>query len=135
MDREALLSEIRLKAVRSSGAGGQNVNKVSTKVALSFDVHKSVGLTDDEKALVLDRLSTKLTSAGILNLSADDDRSQLRNKEIVMRRFIDMIEKALVVQKHRKATKIPKGVKEKRLSEKRSKSDIKETRRKPRLGL
>ena len=82
MDKKVLLSELKFKAVRSSGAGGQNVNKVSSKVVLSFDLANSLGLTHDEKELLLTKISTKLTQENILILTSEEDRSQLKNKEV-----------------------------------------------------
>lgn len=131
MDAEKIISEVQFKAVRSSGAGGQNVNKVSSKVVLSFDVTASQCLSDDEKALVIQNLSTRLTNQNILILSADDDRSQLKNKDIVAKRFVDLIKKALVVPKKRTATKVPRAVIEKRIKAKRNLSEIKQSRRRP----
>lgn len=133
MNKEVLLSEIQYKAVRSSGAGGQNVNKVSSKVILSFDVTNSNGISDEERNLLLDKLATKISQEGILQLSSDEDRSQLKNKEIVTKRFFDLLTKSLKKPKIRKETKVPKSVKEKRLQEKKKSSEIKESRKKPKL--
>lgn len=133
MKTEKILTELNFKAVRSSGAGGQNVNKVSSKVVLTFDLSASQALDDEEKALIASKLATKLTSENLLILNCDEDRSQLKNKTIVTKRFLDLIEKALVVQKKRKATKVPRSVIEKRIKEKRNISEIKESRKKPRL--
>lgn len=133
MKAEKILTELNFKAVRSSGAGGQNVNKVSSKVVLTFDLNASQSLSDEEKGLIASRLSTKLTSENLLILNCDEDRSQLKNKTIVTKRFLDVIEKALVVPKKRKATKVPRSVIEKRIREKRNISEIKENRKKPKL--
>ena len=133
MDTEKLVSEISYKAVRSSGAGGQNVNKVSSKVVLSFDLLKSQALSDEEKAIAENNLSTRLTNDGILILNCDEDRSQLKNKDIVTKRFLEIITKALHVPKARKKTKIPKSVIRKRLKDKKNLSEIKQNRKKPRL--
>jgi ribosome-associated protein len=113
MEVEKMLSELIFKAVRSSGAGGQNVNKVSSKVVLSFDLKKSNALSDEEKELVLLKLNSRLTTEGILILNCDEDRSQLKNKAI------------------RKTTKIPKSVIRKRIKDKKNLSEIKKTRRRP----
>lgn len=134
MDTEKILTELNFKAVRSSGAGGQNVNKVSSKVVLSFDVAHSNALSLEEKALLESKLSTRLTTDKILILNCDEDRSQLRNKEIVTKRFLDLVTKSLVIPKIRKATKIPKSVIRKRLHEKKNLSGIKQLRRKPDMG-
>jgi len=131
METEKILSELSFKAVRSSGAGGQNVNKVSSKVVLSFDVPNSKSLTEEEKELVYNKLSARLTSENILILNCDEDRSQLKNKDIVIKRFLDIITKSLVIPKPRKATKVPKSVIKKRLKDKKNLSDIKQSRRKP----
>jgi ribosome-associated protein len=131
MEVEKMLSELIFKAVRSSGAGGQNVNKVSSKVVLSFDLKKSNALSDEEKELVLLKLNSRLTTEGILILNCDEDRSQLKNKAIVTKRFLDLIQKALIVPKIRKATKIPKSVIRKRIKDKKNLSEIKKTRRRP----
>lgn len=131
MKTEKILTELNFKAVRSSGAGGQNVNKVSSKVVLTFDLNATQALDDEEKALIASKLASKLTSENLLILNCDEDRSQLKNKTIVTKRFLDLIEKALVVPKKRKATKVPRSVIEKRIKEKRNTSEIKENRRKP----
>ena len=130
MDKEIIISELNFKAVRSSGAGGQNVNKVASKVVLSFDLANSQAVTDEEKALAQNNLSTKLTGENILILQCDEDRSQLRNKDIVIKRFLQLMENALKVKKVRKATKIPRGVIQKRIDNKRRQSDLKQSRRK-----
>ena len=133
MDPEKIIQELDFKAVRSSGAGGQNVNKVSSKVVLTFNLEKSAALSDEEKNLLLEKLSTKLTSENMLILNCDEDRSQLRNKEIVTKRFLELIAKSLVVPKARKKTKIPKAAIRARLKAKKNISELKETRRKPKL--
>ncbi|MFN7099091.1 MAG: alternative ribosome rescue aminoacyl-tRNA hydrolase ArfB [Flavobacterium sp.] len=131
MDKTQLQSELQFKAVRSSGAGGQNVNKVSSKVVLSFDLKNTQGLNEHQKELALVQLHTRLTTEGILNLNCDEDRSQLRNKELVTKRFFEMIKNALVVPKERKPTKVPKAVIRKRIKDKKSLSEVKKNRRKP----
>lgn len=133
MKTEKIISELSFKAVRSSGAGGQNVNKVSSKVVLTFDLNASQALNEDEKALIETKLASKLTSENLLILNCDEDRSQLKNKTIVTKRFLEMIEKALKVPKKRKATKVPKEVVEKRLKDKSSVAEIKQNRKKPEL--
>lgn len=133
MDKEKIISELNFKAVRSSGAGGQNVNKVSSKVVLTFDLINSQSLSDEEKERSQKKLKSKLTLDGILILNCDEDRSQLKNKEVVTKRFLELIEKSLVIPKERKATKIPKSVIEKRLKDKSTNSEIKQNRKKPDL--
>ncbi len=133
MDKEKIISELTFKAVRSSGAGGQNVNKVSSKVVLTFDLMASNSLSDDEKTLIQTKIATRLTSENILILNCDEDRSQLKNKELVVKRFLDLIKKSLIIPKPRKPTKIPRTVIEKRLKTKATTSVIKMTRKKPEL--
>ncbi|HBS53970.1 MAG TPA: aminoacyl-tRNA hydrolase [Flavobacterium sp.] len=133
MNRELLFTELTFKAVRSSGAGGQNVNKVSSKVVLTFDLNKSQGLSDEEKTLLVTNLSSRLTSENILILTCDEDRSQLKNKEIITKRFFELLKKGLFVPKERKATKIPKVAIRKRIKDKKNLGEIKKSRRKPDL--
>ena len=83
MKTDLLLTELQYKAVRSSGAGGQNVNKVSSKVVLTFDLNASQALSDEQKMLISEKLATKLSSENILILNCDEDRSQLKNKTIL----------------------------------------------------
>jgi ribosome-associated protein len=131
LETEKLRSELVFKAVRSSGAGGQNVNKVSSKVVLSFDLKNSQGLSEEEKVVLEKKLETRLTSEHILILNCDEDRSQFKNKAIVTKRFLDLITAGLVIPKIRKATKIPKSVIRKRIKEKMNAAEIKKNRRKP----
>lgn len=131
METEKIISELNFKAVRSSGAGGQNVNKVSSKVVLSFDLMNSNALSEDEKFLLQQNLAPRLTNENILILNCDEDRSQLKNKEIVIKRFLQIIKQGLFIPKERKATKIPKSVIRKRIQNKRNLSEKKENRRKP----
>lgn len=133
METEKIKAELSFKAVRSSGAGGQNVNKVSSKVVLTFDVNNSQALNEEEKLLIATKLATKLTSDNLFILNCDEDRSQLKNKAIVTKRFLELIEKALIVPKKRKATRVPKSVVEKRLKDKSSVAEIKQNRKKPEL--
>lgn len=131
METDKLLQELQYKAVRSSGAGGQNVNKVSSKVVLSFDLNNSKALSDEEKELIVLKLSSRLTSENILILNCDEDRSQLKNKAIVTKRFLEILKNALIIPKIRKATKIPKSVIRKRIKDKKNVSEIKSNRKKP----
>lgn len=131
MDTDKILTEAEYKAVRSSGAGGQNVNKVSSKVVLTFTLATSEALSDEEKALIAQKLATRLNAQGQLVLQCDEDRSQLRNKTIVKRRLISLLEQALTVQAERKPTKVPRGVIKKRIENKRRASEKKQFRRKP----
>jgi ribosome-associated protein len=133
LETDKLIQELQYKAVRSSGAGGQNVNKVSSKVVLTFDLNKSMAISDEERELLLLKLTSKLTTENVLILNCDEDRSQLKNKEIVTKRLLEMLKKALIVPKVRKATKIPKAVIRKRINDKKNISEVKKGRKKPDL--
>lgn len=133
MDKQILLSELNFKAVRSSGAGGQNVNKVSSKVMLSFDLQNSQGLSEEEKVYLKEKIASKLTQEDVLILNCDEDRSQFKNKTIVTKRFFEILKKGLEKPKIRKETKVPRAVKEKRLKTKKTISSIKQNRKKPQL--
>lgn len=133
MEKEKILTELKFKAVRSSGAGGQNVNKVSSKIVLTFDLKNSSALSELEKELLITKLSPRLTDDLVLILNCDEDRSQLRNKDIITKRFLDIITAGIKIQKARKPTKIPKSVIRKRIKEKKNWSEIKKLRQKPRF--
>ncbi len=130
MKPEELIKELNFKATRSSGAGGQHVNKVSSKIVLFFDVNNSVSLTTEEKEILLNNLHTKLTKENILILNCDESRSQHKNKAIVIARFLKIITEKLKVQKTRKATKIPRSVIRKRLESKKKLAFKKANRKK-----
>lgn len=133
MNRAQLLTELRFRMVRASGAGGQHVNKVATKVLLSFDLENSQGLSEEQKARLKERLANRLTSNAQLQLQCGETRSQLRNKRIVIQRFFELIDRGLEIQQVRKPTKIPKGVQRKRLEDKKRQSQKKANRRPPDL--
>lgn len=131
MNKDKIISELQFKAVRSSGAGGQNVNKVSSKVVLRFDLNNSQALSDNEKQLLLEKLASRLTNNQILILNCDEDRSQIRNKEIVINRFISIIEQVFIIPKIRRPTKISRAVIKRRIQNKQNHSLKKELRKKP----
>nr|WP_255702492.1 alternative ribosome rescue aminoacyl-tRNA hydrolase ArfB [Salinimicrobium sediminilitoris] len=126
-----LIQEAEYKAVRSSGAGGQNVNKVSSKVELHFKLEDSQALSNEEKQLALKKLASRLTNSGELILQCDESRSQHKNKELVTRRFLTLVKESLIKPKVRKKTKTPRAAKLKRLREKKKLSEKKATRKDP----
>ena len=131
MNQKILHSEIKFKAIRSSGPGGQHANKVSSKIVLFFDVQNSNAFTEDELNLVFRNLKTKLTKENILILSSEETRSQHKNKEIILDKFDQIIKKALVIPKKRKATKPSRSSVKKRLENKKTHAFKKMSRRKP----
>ena len=122
-------SELIFQATRSSGPGGQNVNKVSSKVELRFDVKNSQLLSDEEKSVLAVKLANKINNQDELVLVTQTDRSQMKNKEKVIEKFYTLIAKALMPQKRRYKTKPSKSSVEKRLESKRVHSSIKENRK------
>ncbi|WP_426058491.1 alternative ribosome rescue aminoacyl-tRNA hydrolase ArfB [Hymenobacter sp. B1770] len=126
---EAFLPEIIFQTSRSSGPGGQNVNKVESRVELRFHVQNSQVLSDTQKALILEKLSNQLTADGLLLITAQDDRSQFRNKEIALARFHELLQNSLRRPKPRKATKPSKSAVRKRLEGKKIQGEKKANRR------
>ena len=125
-----LSSEFQFLTSRSSGPGGQNVNKVNSKVELRFDIQNSALLSDEQKDILLKKLTSKITSEGILSVVSQRDRSQLANKEDAVEKLYLLIEKALKPVKPRKNTRPTKGSVERRLATKRIKAEIKQNRQK-----
>ena len=122
--------EIRFTFSRSGGPGGQNVNKVNTKVTLWFDVTASPSLSDDQKQKLQHRLGNRVTKDGILQIVSAQFRTQKANREDVLRRFVELITAALKDRPRRKKTGIPKGVKEARLQAKKHRGALKASRMK-----
>jgi ribosome-associated protein len=133
LNREGIIQELKFKAVRSSGAGGQHVNKVSSKVELTFDLENSMALTDLEKNRLLKKLSSKLSKENILLMQCEETRSQHKNKELVIKKFLETLEANLVVPKRRRKTKPTRSAIEKRLKGKKRAALKKLNRGKPRL--
>ena len=133
MEAENIKNELTFRAIRSGGAGGQHVNKVSSKVVLFFDISKSEYLTQEEKEILNKNLHSRLTKNHILILSCDESRSQHKNKEIVVQRFILLMQSALKKPKRRIPTKAGKAIKAKRLASKKKIALKKSLRQKPKL--
>lgn len=129
MNKELIKTELQYKAVRSSGAGGQNLNKVATKIQIQFSVENSNGLTTDEKITLTEKLSNRITKDGVIMVECDETRSQLKNKELCIQRLFLLLENGLKKDKKRIATKIPKAVIKKRLNDKKLNSEKKENRK------
>ena len=127
-DMELLLSECRFEATRSSGSGGQNVNKVSTKVILLFNVSESKVLDEGQKDLFLSELHTRISKYGIFRLSSGRERTQLANRKLVTEKFISVVEKAFLTEEERIATKPTKSSKLRRIESKKAQSDKKLSR-------
>ena len=131
MNAEVLISELQFKAVRSSGAGGQNVNKVASKAMLTWDLNTSRAINDSERQRILEKLATRISHDGLLQITSEADRSQLKNRSNAEKKLLRLVAQALKNPKSRKATTIPFSIKMERLANKKSKSEIKQNRRKP----
>ncbi len=128
---DLLTSELEFATARSSGPGGQNVNKVNSKVTLRWNIRDSKLITSEEKELLLHKLSTRVTVEGILLITAQDQRSQLQNKEETLLKLALLLQQAFVKKKKRKATRPSKGAVQKRLDKKKKHSDKKKGRQNP----
>lgn len=124
-------NELEFSTSRSSGPGGQNVNKVNSKVTLQFHIGNSQVLSAEEKELLSKKLASQLTKDGYLMLSSQDSRSQIQNKEAVMTKFEKLLASALKKKKARRATKPSKGSVKERINKKKQHSEKKKWRQKP----
>jgi ribosome-associated protein len=131
--KEDILKAVTFKTSRSGGKGGQNVNKVSSKVELIFNLSSASFLTDDERMLIIERLAGRLDQEGNIHVVSQEDRSQLLNKEKTIAKLIALLKSAMHVQKKRKPTKTPKSVIRKRLADKQAVAHKKESRKRPQL--
>jgi len=129
--KEELAKEVVVKTSRSGGKGGQNVNKVSSKVELIFNIANSAFFNDEQKILLQERLASRLDAEGNLHMVSQEERSQLLNKQRALLKLNNLLSKSLWVQKKRKPTKIPRSVIEKRLQNKSARSEKKKSRKSP----
>ncbi|MGF1636857.1 MAG: alternative ribosome rescue aminoacyl-tRNA hydrolase ArfB [Cyclobacteriaceae bacterium] len=124
-------TEIQIKATRSSGPGGQNVNKVNSKISLSFDIPNSALLDDDEKTFLRQKLGSRLTDEGVLIIQSQETRSQLQNKTLAIHKFYEILDKISRPVKARRPTRPTKAAVKKRLQNKKAIAEKKINRRKP----
>ena len=123
------LGELQFKFSRSGGKGGQNVNKVETKVELLFDVRRSPTLNGNQRELIMTALGRRIDSLGVLRIVAQDSRSQWKNREIAVKRFVELLRRALRPRKKRIATRHSAGSREKRLTAKKHRGSLKRSRK------
>ncbi|MDR2237769.1 MAG: aminoacyl-tRNA hydrolase [Chryseobacterium sp.] len=121
--------ELSFKTSRSSGAGGQNVNKVETSVTVLWKVAESAFFNEDQKILIQEKLKNRINAEGLLFLTVSESRTQLMNKNKAVEKIMDLVNKALIIPKKRTATQPSKAQKQKRLDHKKKNSDKKENRR------
>ena len=132
-DEKAIQSELSFKAIRSSGAGGQHVNKTASKVELTFDLKSSQFLSEEQKELLKITLETRLTKSFVLIMQCGESRSQHKNKALIISRFLDLIKTNLIEDKERIPTKTPRAVIKKRQTNKRKNSEKKLNRKPPQI--
>ena len=125
--------ELSFRFSRSSGPGGQHVNKADTRVELLFDVAASPSLTQEQRHVIMSRLANRIDNAGVLHVFSQKTRSQVRNRELALHQFKLLMEEALVPVKARKKTRPTRQAKERRLEGKKRRGEIKKMRRKPSL--
>lgn len=132
-DEKVFLAEVSFKTSRSSGKGGQHVNKTESRVSLFFDIEESDLLTGEEKSILKERLMSRLTDGKIIQIDVEDSRSQQRNKEIALKRLIKLLGDNSKPKKKRKISKPSKAAIKKRLKAKKVQSEKKQYRRKDNL--
>ncbi len=126
-----LTTEVFYRTARSGGSGGQNVNKVETMAEVCWHLEDSKLITDEDKILLLDKLSKRINKDGLLTVKCSETRSQLENKQLALVKLEELVAKSLTVRKKRKVTHLPKAIKEKRLDSKKKDSIKKEMRKPP----
>jgi len=127
---DILYSEFIFSASRSSGPGGQNVNKVNSKVTLEWNVVQSLLVSEEDKTIILHKLSSHITKEGVIQLTSQEARSQLQNKEAVIKKLQDLLTTAFIKKKTRKPTKPSKAAKLKRVLQKKQHGEKKKWRQK-----
>ena len=123
--------ELRFEFARSSGPGGQNVNKVETKVRLLFNLQGSRSLKPEQRSRIEERLSTRITKAGVLHISSQRHRTREPNRKATIERFVDLLGEALEEDEPRVRTRVPKKARKRRLESKRKRSQKKAMRARP----
>ena len=133
MDKDQLLNELNIKAIRSSGAGGQHVNKTSSKIELTFNLENSLALNEDEKSRIRTKLASKITNDNNIIVYCEETRSQHKNKELAIKRLVSLLEESLKVSKKRKATKPSRTVVKKNIEKSKRHSMKKALRKRPKI--
>ena len=123
--------ELRFSMSRAGGPGGQHVNVTNSRVSLSWSVRDSAVLDEQQRSLLLQRLGSRLSNEGVLQVSVDSERSQHRNRELALERLAELVRRALVQQAVRHETAVPRSVKRKRVEDKRQRASIKKGRARP----
>jgi ribosome-associated protein len=123
--------ELRFETSRSSGPGGQNVNKVESRVTLAFDLAASPSLSSEQKALIRERLASRISRQGVLRVASQRHRTQAANRKAAVERFVTLLAETLAVETPRQPTALPAAEKQRRLEHKRRRGRLKKERRSP----